>query len=99
MTVENDQIVPQSRAYAARPATSPLAARRSRTGGPRARIRGRSEYQINGQTYRINYTTDGVGHFVYEFVDPNGAKRRRTTRGGGDEQRLGRELSWRGDGA
>lgn len=85
VTVSNDQIVPQPRAFSVRPATTPL------TGAAITAWRANSatswtlEYQINRQTYKINYSTNGSGQFAYEFVDPAGNKRTEnyTRRGAG----------------
>ncbi len=75
VTVNNDQIDPQPRAYAVRPATTPLTGATItawQATGPNAWA---LEYQVNGQAFRINYSTDGAGRFTYEFTDPAGVKR------------------------
>ena len=75
VTVSNDQIVPQPRANSPRPATSPLtgaAITNLQSTGPNAWS---LEYTINNQVYKVNYSYDYAGAFVYEFIDPNGNKR------------------------
>lgn len=78
VTVANDQIVPQSRAFAVRPATNPLAGASITAWRATGANAWTLEYQINGQTYKVNYSTDGAGHFTYDFIDPSGAKRTET---------------------
>ncbi|MBL8169897.1 MAG: DUF1566 domain-containing protein [Acidobacteria bacterium] len=75
VTVSNDQIVPQPRAYSVRPATTPLNGASITAWRANSATSWTLEYQINGQTYKINYSTDGAGHYTYEFVDPAGNKR------------------------
>lgn len=75
VTVSNDQIVPQPRAYSVRPATTPLNGASITAWRANSATSWTLEYQINGQTYKINYSTDGAGRFTYEFVDPAGNKR------------------------
>ncbi|HMY75049.1 MAG TPA: DUF1566 domain-containing protein, partial [Blastocatellia bacterium] len=75
VTVSNDQIVPQPRAYSVRPATTPLAGASITAWRANSATSWTLEYQINGQTYKVNYSTDGAGHYTYEFVDPAGNKR------------------------
>ncbi len=75
VTVSNDQIVPQSRAYSVRPFTQPLNGASITSWSETGANAWTLTYLLNGQTYRINYGTDGAGHFTYEFVDPSGGKR------------------------
>lgn len=75
VTVSNDQIVPQPKAWSVRPFTSPLNGA-SITGftqlGPNAWS---LEYTLNNQLYRVNYGIDATGKYYYDFIDPTGAKR------------------------
>lgn len=75
VTVSNDQIVPQPRAYSVRPATTPLNGASITAWRANSATSWTLEYQVNGQTYKINYSTDGAGRYTYEFVDPAGNKR------------------------
>lgn len=75
VTVSGDQVVPQPRANSPRPATSPLngaAITNLQSTGTNAWS---LEYTINNQIYKVNYSFDYAGAFVYEFVDPSGNKR------------------------
>ncbi|NDD62491.1 MAG: DUF1566 domain-containing protein [Acidobacteria bacterium] len=75
VTVSNDQIVPQPRAWSVRPFTSPLNGA-TITGYTVTGANGWSlEYTLNGQLYRVNYGIDATGKYYFDFIDPTGAKR------------------------
>ena len=75
VTVSNDQIVPQPRAYSVRPFTSPLngaAITGFAVTGPRVWS---LEYTISGQVYKVVYGIDAAGKYYFDFIDPAGTKR------------------------
>lgn len=75
VTVSNDQIVPQPRAYSVRPFTSPLNGA-TITGFAKLGPNSWSlEYRLNNQLYKVNYSIDSAGRYNFEFIDPSGAKR------------------------
>lgn len=75
VTVSNDQIVPQPRAYSVRPFTSPLNGAVitgfTVTGSKAWSL----EYTVGGQIYKVNYGIDAAGKYYFDFIDPSGAKR------------------------
>lgn len=75
VTVSNDQIVPQPRANSPRPSTSPLTGAAITNWQSTGTNAWSLEYTINNQIYKVNYSYDYAGNFVYEFVDPSGNKR------------------------
>lgn len=75
VTVSNDQIVPQPRAWSVRPFTSPLNGA-TITGLTTLGANSWSlEYTLNSQVYRVNYGIDATGKYYFDFIDPAGAKR------------------------
>ena len=75
VTVSNDQIVPQPKAWSVRPFTSPLNGA-TITGFAALGANGWSlEYTLNNQVYRVNYGVDATGKYYFDFIDPTGAKR------------------------
>lgn len=75
VTVSNDQIVPQPKAWSVRPFTSPLNGATITgftTRGPQSWS---LEYTLNSQIYRVNYGIDATGKYYFDFIDPTGAKR------------------------
>jgi len=78
VTVSNDQIVPQPKAWSVRPFTSPLNGATitgfTALGGQNWSL----EYSLNNQTYRVNYGIDATGKYYFDFIDPTGTKRTET---------------------
>ncbi|MFM8395829.1 MAG: DUF1566 domain-containing protein, partial [Acidobacteriota bacterium] len=75
VTVSNDQIVPQPKAWSVRPFTSPLNGA-TITGFTTLGAQSWSlEYTLNSQIYRVNYGIDATGKYYFDFIDPTGAKR------------------------
>ena len=78
VTVSNDQIVPQPRAWSVRPFTSPLNGATITGFTTLDANRWSLEYTLNSQVYRVTYGIDATGKYYFDFIDPTGAKRTET---------------------
>jgi hypothetical protein len=81
VTVQNDQIVPQSRSTPIRPPYTPLNGAVI-TNCTAVGVNGYSlEYTLNGQKYYVNYSWTPQGGYTFVYVDAAGAQRTETFRG------------------
>ncbi len=81
VTVQNDQIIPQSRSTPIRPPYTPLNGAVI-TNCTAVGVNGYSlEYTLNGQKYYVNYSWTPQGVYTFVYVDAAGAQRTETFRG------------------
>jgi hypothetical protein len=81
VTVQNDQIIPQSRSTPIRPPYTPLNGAVI-TNCTAVGVNGYSlEYTLNGKKYYVNYSWTPQGTYTFDYVDADGTKRTETFRG------------------
>lgn len=81
VTVQNDQIVPQSRSTPIRPPYTPLNGAVI-TNCTAVGVNGYLlEYTLNGKKYYVNYSWTPQGTYTFDYVDADGTKRTETFRG------------------
>lgn len=81
VTVQNDQIIPQSRSTPIRPPYTPLNGAVI-TNCAAVGVNGYSlEYTLNGKKYYVNYSWTPQGTYTFDYVDADGTKRTETFRG------------------